>query len=154
MKFIIILFFWFLSSFLFPYNSSFYNSLNKPFFTPPNILFSVMWTIIYILISISIYKIYKNHFYKTIKSYNKALIINYFFNFLFPFVFFKLQNTFLGFIFSLGSFISSLFLYYETNELDENAAKYLNLYLIWGFFAVLLSLTIYLMNFQLDLKFL
>lgn len=147
MKFIFILILWFLGGFLFPYNETFYTSLSKPFFTPPNIVFEIIWPIIYILISISIYKIYKKYYYKDIKSYNKTLLINYLFNQLYSFVFFVLNNVFLGFLFSMGTLISSLFLYDETKSLDEDASKYLSLYIIWNVFATILSLVIYFMNF-------
>lgn len=147
LKFIIILLLWFISTIFFPYNISFYQSLNLPFFTPPTIVFGIVWPILYILISISIYKIYRDNHIQNIFSYNISLIINYLFNQLYSFVFFTLENVFLGFIFSLGTFISSLFLYYETKQLNKDATKYLIPYILWNLFATILSLTIYFMNF-------
>lgn len=106
-KFIFIFALWFLSSFLFPFNSNFFQNLSKPFFTPPGIVFSIIWPILYFLISISITKIYKEYSIKEIPSYNRSLGLNYFFNQFYSFVFFTLNSVFLGFCFSLGTFISS-----------------------------------------------
>ena len=137
---------WLLTS-LVPFNEDFYNSLTLPFFTPPKIFFSVAWTIVYILIAFSIYKIIINYGLKnTPKSYKKSLIVNYIFNQSFSLVFFLLENTFLGFISSIGTFVTSLFLYNETNDLDEKSTKYLDPYVLLGLFATVLSLTIYILN--------
>lgn len=137
---------WFLSS-LIPVNQEFYHSLILPFFTPPDIFYPIAWTITYIGIAISIYKIIvKNTWKKTQKSYKLTLLINYLFNQSFQFVFFALENTFLGFISCLGTFISSLFLYEETTNQDETASKYLNPYVLLSLFATILSATIYIIN--------
>lgn len=146
LKFIIILSPWFLSSLLFKSDNIFYKSLEKPFFAPTPIIFPIVWTILYTLIAISIYKIYSNFDYKKTKSYTKSLIINYFFNQTFTFFFFTLKSPFLGFIDAILVFISSLFLYYETNELNKSASKYLIPYIIWNLFAVILSTSIFFMN--------
>lgn len=137
---------WLLTS-LVPFNEDFYNSLTLPFFTPPKIFFPIAWIIVYILIAFSISKIIINYGLKKItKSYKKSLIINYIFNQSFSLVFFLLENTFLGFISSLGTFVTSLFLYNETNDLDEKSTKYLDPYVLLGLFATVLSLTIYILN--------
>lgn len=56
------------------------------------------------------------------------------------------ENTFLGFFSSIGTFITCLFLYNETNDLDEKSTKYLDPYVLLGLFATVLSLTIYILN--------
>lgn len=137
---------WFLSS-LIPFNESFYSTLTLPFFTPPNSFFPIAWTITYICISISIYKVISKYTLKnTTQEYKRSLVINYLFNQSFSFMFFALQNTFLGFISSIGTFISCLFLYEETSKLDDASTKYLNLYVLLSLFATVLSLTIYILN--------
>lgn len=137
---------WFLTSFL-PTDFTFYESLKLPFFTPPPIFYSIAWTITYIGIAISIYRLIKEFTWKNLpKSYKKTLLINYIFNQLFTIVFFYLHNTFLGFISCLGTFVSCLFLYEETTNLDEKSTKYLNPYVLLSLFATILSLTIYIMN--------
>lgn len=137
---------WFLSS-LIPFNSEFYNSLLLPFFTPPNIFYGIAWTITYIFIAFSIYQVITQYTWKEIpKSYKKTLLINYLFNQSFPFLFFTLENTFLGFISCIGTFISCLFLYEETAKLNEKSTKYLNPYVLLSLFATVLSVTIYIIN--------
>lgn len=137
---------WFLTSFI-PVDYSFYNSLILPFFTPPPIFYGIAWTIVYIFIAYSIYKVVTIYKWNNIpKSYKRVLLINYLFNQSFMVVFFLLKNTFLGFISCLGTFISCLFLYEETNSLDEKSTKYLNPYVLLSLFATILSVTIYIIN--------
>ena len=146
-KFIIILLPWFLSGLLFSSNiNSFFNELKLPFFALPENLYGIVWTILYILISISIYKIYTISSYKYTKDYNKALISNYIFNQLYLFFIFSLENTFLGFVSSIGILITSLLLYYETKEIDIKSSKYLLPYVFFNIYATILSFTIYLLN--------
>ena len=144
--FILCLIPWFIAS-LVPFNKEFYDSLILPFFTPPNIFYVIAWTITYILIAISIYLIIENNTWKKVqKSYKISLLTNYLFNQSFQFVFFLFENTFLGFISCLGTFISSLFLYEETTNENEASAKYLNFYVLLSLLATILSATIYIIN--------
>ncbi len=137
---------WFFSS-LFRFDYTFYNSLSLPFFAPPRFLFGIVWTIVYILISISIYQLIKMYGFKNLpKSYKRTLVINYLWNQSFPFLFFGLQSTFLGFVATVGTFVSSLFLYEETSKLNEKSSNFLNLYILWGLFATILALTTYILN--------
>ena len=144
-KFIILFLPWLISG-LFT-NPSFFEQLNLPFFALPKYAYGIVWFLLYLFIAYSIYKIYSNYKIKDIPNYNKALILNYLFNQLFMFFFFYLKSPFLGFIDTLGVFISSLLLYYETDKLDSKAARVLKPYIIFNIYAVILSLTIYFMNF-------
>ena len=125
---------------------SFYNELNLPFFALPKWAFPIIWTILYILISISISIIYNMYQPKYIKDYNKSLISNYIFNELFTYILFIFKNLFFSFVIALANLITSLFLYYETKSLDENASKFLLPYVYFNVFATILSLTIYFIN--------
>lgn len=144
-KFILILLPWFLSS-LFFNNHDFYQTLNLPFFALKDYMYGIVWTTLYILIGISIYIIYKNYKFREIKNYNLTLLFNYFFNQLYTFIFFRLQNLFLAFVDTLLIFLTSLYLYKETKELDDKASKFLIPYIIFSLFAFILSITIYFMN--------
>lgn len=126
---------WFLSNILFKVDTNFYETINKPFFTPPALVFVIIWPILYFLIALALYK-NKN---KNITFY-KSLVINYFSNQIYTFLFFNIKSPFITFIDSIIVFISSLFLYNETKN------KYLILYIIWNLFITILSLTIYFMN--------
>lgn len=125
---------------------SFYNELNLPFFALPKWAFPIIWTILYILISISISIIYNMYQPKYIKDYNKSLTSNYIFNELFTYILFVFKNLFFSFVIALSNLITSLFLYYETKSLDENASKFLLPYVYFNVFATILSLTIYFIN--------
>jgi len=145
-KFILILIPWFIGGLLFRSDTIFYKSLNKPVFAPPSILFPIVWTILYILIALSIYLIFKDNNFKDTKNYNKTLLINYFSNQVFSFLFFTLKSPFLALIDTFIVFISSLFLYYESKELNKTSAKLLIPYIIWNLFALILIIFIFFMN--------
>ena len=145
-RFIIYLLPWFLSAIIFKTDTVFYKSLNKPIFAPPPILFGIIWPILYILIAISIYNIYKNNDRKDIKDYNKALIINYVSNQAFSFFFFTIKSPFLALIDTIIVLISSLFLYYETKNLDKKSSYFLIPYIIWNIFATILITSIFFLN--------
>ena len=134
-RFLIYLLPWFISSIIFRVDTSFYDSINKPFFAPPGIVFPIVWTILYILIAIGL----NNNKNKNMEYY-KSLIINYFSNQIYTFLFFVIKSPFIAFIDTLVVLISSLFLYNETKS------KWFIPYIIWNVFATILSLSIYLLN--------
>jgi len=105
-----------------------------------------VWTILYILIAISIYLIFKDNNYKDTPEYNKTLLINYFSNQIFSFLFFTIKSPFLALIDTFIVFITSLFLYYESKELNKISAKFLIPYIIWNLFATILIISIFFMN--------
>lgn len=146
LKFLCFLLPWFIGGLIFNSNTIFYKSLNKPTFAPKPIVFSVVWIILYILIAISIYLIYKDNNYKDTPSYNKTLLINYFSNQIFSFLFFTLKSPFLALIDTFIVLISSLFLYYESKNLNKTSAKLLIPYIIWNLFATVLIIFIFFMN--------
>lgn len=144
--FFLFLLLWFLGSFI-PIDYSYYKKLTLPGFAPPSWFYGVAWTINYILLSISMSSIFSEYKYKDIpKSYKLSLIINYIFNQSFIIVFFIIKNNFLGFVSCLGTFISSLFLYEESKDLNKKSTQGLKLYVLFNIFATILSLSIYLLN--------
>lgn len=145
-KFIIFLLPWFVSAIIFRSDTIFYKGLNKPAFAPPSIVFPIVWTILYILIAISIYLIYKDNNYKDTPDYNKTLLINYFSNQIFSFLFFTLKSPFLALIDTFIVLISSLFLYYESKELNKTSSRLLIPYIIWNLFATILIIFVFFMN--------
>ena len=145
-KFLIILLPWFISGILFSSDTIFYKSLNKPSFAPPSILFPIIWSILYVLIALSIYLILKDNKLKDIPDYTKTLIINYFANQTFSFLFFTLKSPFLALVDTFIVLVSSLFLYYETKKINKLSAKLLIPYIIWNIFATILIIFIFFMN--------
>lgn len=137
---------WFLSN-VFPVDYGYFDTIKLPFFCPPKSFYGIIWTILYILIAISIYGIVNNFRLKDIpKSYKITLLINYLFNQAYTLIFFGLKNNFLAFVDALAIFISSLFLYQETNNLREKSSKFLDPYVLFSLFASILALTIYVIN--------
>lgn len=137
---------WFLAS-LFPLDYEYYSTLNLPFFAPPSIFYGIVWPIIYVLIALNISSLLSSYKLKDIPmSYKITLLINYLFNQGYTLVFFGLKNTFLGFVFCLCNFISSMFLYEETFQLKISKIKLLIPYNILSLFATILSLAIYFLN--------
>lgn len=146
LKYIICLAPWFITSIL-PLNYKYYNEIIKPSFAPPSIFYGIAWSIIYILVALTIYNVLKNYKYNEIpKSYKKILLINYLFNQSFTILFFGLNNNFLGFASCLGTLITTLFLFLETENLIGNKKYYLIPYILLSVFASILSLSIYLLN--------
>ena len=133
---------WFISGILFPSDPGYYDSLNLPFFAPDGIVFGIIWPILYLLIAYSIYRVFPIR----TSNYQIYLLINYLSNQLYSFCFFTLKNTFLSFVDVIIVLISSLYLYVETKMLSEKDAKYLIPYIIWNIFALILSLSVYLLN--------
>ena len=146
LRFLAILLPWFIGGIIFRSDSVFYKNLVKPFFAPPGFLFAIIWPILYVLIAISIYKIFEKNSFSETKDYNQALLINYFSNQIFSFLFFTLKSPFLALIDTIIVLISSLFLYAESKELDEDASKFLIPYIIWNIFASILIISIFFLN--------
>lgn len=134
-KFLMYLLPWFISSIILKTDTYFYDSLNKPFFAPTSIVFVIVWIILYFIIAIALYRNNNKSF-----IYYKSLIINYFSNQIYPFLFFTIKSPFIAFIDSIVIFISSLFLY------NEIKSKWIIPYIIWNLFTTILVLSIYLMN--------
>ena len=134
-KFLLYLLPWFISSIIFKIDTYFYDSLNKPFFAPPSTFFKVIWPILYFTVAIALYKNQNKSL-----NYYKSLIINYFSNQIYTFLFFTIKSPFIAFVDSIIVFISSLFLYNETKS------KWIIPYIVWNLFATTLVLSIYLMN--------
>ena len=146
LKYILCLLPWFISN-VFPLNYKYYNEIIKPSFAPPTIFYGIAWSIIYIFTAYTIYSILKEYKFEEIpKSYKKILFLNYIFNQSFTLLFFGINNTFLGFASCLGTLITTLFLFVETENLLGNKKYYLISYILLSIFACILSLSIYLLN--------
>lgn len=144
--FIVCLIPWFIS-YLLKLDYNYYKEINLPFFAPPRIFYPIAWTIIYILVAITIYQIITSYKWKEIpKSYKITLLINYLFNQSYTIVFFGLKNPFLGIISTLGTFLSTLFLYEDTSLMNNKISKLFYPYIVLSLFATILSISIYLLN--------
>ena len=137
---------WFIS-YLLKLDYNYYKEIKLPFFAPPQVFYPIAWTIIYILVAITIYQIITSYKWKEIpNSYKITLLINYLFNQSYTIVFFGLKNPFLGIISTLGTFLSTLFLYEDTSLMNNKISKLLYPYIALSLFATILSISIYLLN--------
>ena len=141
-KYLLFLLPWFISSILFKSSTMYYESLSLPFFAIPSYLFGIVWTILYILIAISIFMVYEN----SNKEYKKYLLINFISNQLFTFFFFTLRNNFLSLIDVIVTLISAIYLYNETKLQNKKASYFLIPYIIFSIYALLLILSINILN--------
>lgn len=146
-SFIIILFPWLISGILFPYNKEFYEALKIPSFALPGVVIGITWLVLYVLISISIYIISKKINILKNNDYLYILITNYLANQLFSFAFFYLMSPFLAFVMTAITFISSIFFFIETKEINKKASYFLIPYIIFSGYALVVSLSVYIMNF-------
>ena len=147
LKFIIILLMWLLGGLIFKVDLNYYKTLTLPSFTLPNTIISITWFILYILISISIYKVDETNKIISNNDYFYVLITNYLANELFIYGFFTLKSPFFGFVLTVITLVSSIFLYIETKKLSKKASYFLIPYIIFNIYAFLLSLSLYIINF-------
>ena len=141
-KYLLFLIPWFISSILFKSSTIYYESLSLQFFEIPSYLFGIVWTILYILIAISIFIVCEN----SNKEYKKYLLINFISNQLFTFFFFTLRNNFLSLIDVIVTLISAIYLYNETKLQNKKASYFLIPYIIFSIYALLLILSINILN--------
>ncbi|XMB85144.1 TspO/MBR family protein [Mycoplasmatota bacterium WC44] len=143
--FILILIAFLLPSWLFPSDITYYQSLNLPQIAPDPKVFSI-WFILYLLIAYVIANVvtkYKDH---DLKDFLTVFAVNYIMNILFTPLFFGLESPLVGFAFSVGVFITAIFLLIETRKFDKNLSWFLLPYVLWSLFATILSFSILLLN--------
>ena len=115
-----------------------YNNLNKPPLSPPGIVFPIVWTILYIIMGYSFYK--QNEQNKTI--YYTQLIVNGLWSIIF-FIFKWYLISTIWIILLIILVTIMIYKFYKENKI----AGLINIpYLIWLFFALYLSFSVYLLN--------
>ena len=124
-----------------------YSSLEKPFFTPPNWVFAPVWTTLFLLMGIALYLVWQ----EGIKNKNARIAIyafafQMFLNVLWSFLFFGLQNPFLGLIEIVILWVAILFTIIKFYRVSKPAAYLLIPYLCWVTIATALNLGVFLLN--------
>lgn len=124
-----------------------YAMMTKPPLSPPAVVFPIVWTILYLLMGISSYLIAVSD--ATLQAKRDALIrygIQLALNFLWPIVFFSLQNY-------VTAFLLLVLLWYAVYRMIKAfrpispAAAYLQIpYLLWLTFAGYLNFAVILLN--------
>lgn len=126
--------------------STWYETIAKPSFNPPNFVFAPVWTILFILIGISFYLVWTKNFGKQKNKLIKIFSIQLFLNLIWSALFFGLQNPLLGLIDIIlleTAIIFNIKIFYKVSK----TASYLLIpYLIWVSFALILNLSIVILN--------
>ncbi len=122
-----------------------YQTLVQPPYAPPSNIFPVAWTILYFLMGISAYLIYVS------KSANKkqALVLyaaQLAVNFVWPFIFFVVQQYLLAFICLVVLWLLVYKMILSFYKISSKAALIQVPYILWLTFAGYLNLGIYLLN--------
>ena len=123
-----------------------YQTLNKPSFNPPDWVFGPIWTTLYILMGISIWLVWKNEDSKIRTIAIKIFWFQLAFNVFWTYLFFGIKKIGLSFIEIL--FLSCLILiniiYFF--KINKTASYLLIPYLVWVFYASLLTYNIWMLN--------
>ncbi len=122
-----------------------YNMLSKPAFTPPGWLFGVVWTVLYVLMGVSVYLL------KSSKSYDLETPMQFYYiqlalNFIWVMLFFRfglLWPAAIALVLLIAAIVLTVLNFYRINQ----TSAYLFLpYLVWCLFALILNITIAIMN--------
>ena len=124
-----------------------YHTLNQPPLSPPGWVFPVVWSILYLLMGYASYRILISD--ADPDAIRKALtfyFIQLALNFLWPLVFFGLQQYFVAFILLLVLWVFIYLTMYSFGKNDDTAQNLLIPYLLWVTFAGYLNLGVALLN--------
>lgn len=124
-----------------------YKQLRQPPLAPPGWVFPVVWTILYLLMGYASYRIWvsdapRREKKEALKLYGAQLAIN----FLWPLVFFGLEQYLLAFFVLLLLWALIFLTIRAFSHIDETAADLLLPYILWVTFAGYLNVGVYLLN--------
>ncbi len=123
-----------------------YHALKKPPLSPPSILFPIVWTALYLLMGIGAYMVQNSVSAKGRAPAMKAYAIQLAVNFLWPLLFFRMQEYLFAAICAvlLCVLIIRMMVYFF--RVDYRAALLQFPYLIWSVFACYLNFGVYALN--------
>ena len=123
-----------------------YDLLNKPFFSPPNWLFAPVWTLLYILMGIALFFVWRA---PKVKKTNEGLMLfgaQLIFNVIWSIAFFGFRSITGGLLSIVVLLILIVMTTAQIYRIDRRAAYFMLPYLVWVCFAMLLNISIYLLN--------
>ena len=124
-----------------------FEELKKPLLAPPAWLFPVAWSILYVLMGVASYKVWT-----VVTTYEKrkqalfAYGVQLFFNFVWPIIFFNLQEYFFAFVWLVGLWLLIYVTFVQFKQIDRIAGWLLIPYLVWVAFAGYLNFGISILN--------
>lgn len=124
--------------------SSWYLTLTKPAWNPPSWVFGPVWTLLYTMMGVSLYLIIREKKFRGITAW--AFSIQLVLNTLWSFLFFGLQNPFLGLIEIIALWVAIVVTITAFWQQVRLAGILLLPYLAWVSFASYLNYTLYRLN--------
>ena len=121
-------------------------SVAEPPFSPPAAIFPIVWTILYLLMGIGAARIAMTPPSDARSRSLTLYLVQLFFNFLWPFVFFNLQWYGAAFLWLIALWFLVFFMIQSFRAVDPTAAALQLPYLIWLTFAAYLNLGVWLLN--------
>ena len=123
-----------------------YPTLNKPSWTPPDEVFPWVWTALYLMMGFSLWLIWISRSKISKKTAFTAFGFQLFFNFIWPFLFFYLENPLLGlidiYLLELGIILTMITFW----KFSQCAVYLLIPYLLWVTYALTLNYSIWINN--------
>jgi tryptophan-rich sensory protein len=123
-----------------------YQQINKPFFNPPGWLFGPVWTILYLMMGFSFYLIWKDDSGKDKGAAQFFFFLQLLFNFLWSLLFFGLRSPFVAFVDIVILWFAIILTIISFRKISRTAAYLLLPYLLWVSFAMILNISIFLIN--------
>ena len=125
-------------------NSMNYEELIQPFFAPPSFLFPIVWTILYILMGVS-YGILKSNDL-TDKKIDSIYYLQLAVNAIWPFLFFVFKLRGLAFLWIVLLIFLVVIMIIDFYNKKKIAGLIQIPYLLWLLFAMILNLSVYILN--------
>lgn len=126
---------------------SWYQTIQKPSWNPPNWVFGPVWTTLYVMMGIALWRVWKEDTSRELKMIAFILFgVQLILNFLWSFVFFKLEQPGFAFLEILFMWVAILATIFAFAQVNKTAAWLLVPYISWVSFAAILNFTIWRMN--------
>lgn len=127
--------------------NTWYPSLVKPAFVPPAWVFGPVWTMLFVLMGIALYRVWGKGIGKKKVSNGVALfVVQLVLNGLWSYLFFGLRNPLLALVDIVVLLITIGLVTLKFWRIEKRAGYLLLPYLFWVSFALLLNLSIVLLN--------
>ncbi len=138
------------SIFTSPSIPTWYATLAKPSFNPPNWIFAPVWTALFLLMGYALYLVWTKGEIKSKRKFVKPAIwafgIQLALNVLWSILFFGMRSPFYAFIDILVLWAAIFLTICSFSKISKTAAWLLVPYILWVSFAVILNLSIVLLN--------
>lgn len=124
-----------------------YKSFAQPPLSPPGWVFPVVWSLLYLAMGYASFRVYtkeENHRQRRLSL--GLYLVQLFFNFLWPIIFFRFEAFLLAFGVLIALWIGIVATMWQFYKSDERAGDLLIPYLLWVTFAGYLNLGVYLLN--------